>query len=104
MELLGALMYRIAGVKAIVPAEVDMESDAVEPSDLFVASSTRTYALSDCCKTCCPVVCLVLAVDVIADVVGKETRDNVLSFVYMLRCDQASSVRQSALQVCNCDS
>ena len=45
VELLGALMYRIAGVKAIVPeSEIDIENEAEMP-DQFVPATTSMLSL-----------------------------------------------------------
>ncbi len=73
------LTHRISGVKAIGLAEADMDTEA--DVDTFVSAS---------------------AMDTIARVVGKGIRDDMLACVYMLRCDGASSVRQSSLQVGVC--
>ena len=42
------------------------------------------------------------AVDTISQVIGSTIRDDVLSYVYMLRCDLSSTVRHAALQARQC--
>lgn len=101
VELLGTLMYRIAGVRAITTA--DTEAEAEDAVDTFVPGTTREcFAITLLCLShaaLAPSPLCVFAVDTIAQVIGAPARDDVLAMVYMLRCDLVSSVRQSSLQV-----
>ena len=65
VELLGSLMYRIAGVKAIVPDEIDIEADTeVEnfaPSSASKLRNTFYSCLSSCCAQLSAIRCAAVA-------------------------------------------
>ena len=76
VELLGDLLYRITGVKAVGLQDIDPDNDG--ESDVYGSGS---------------------ALATLAKVLGKHRRDDVMSSVYILLCDSSGVVRQSALQV-----
>jgi hypothetical protein len=80
VELLGDLLYRITGVKAVGLSDIDADTGNQDAEfDIYGSGS---------------------ALSTLSRVLGKHRRDDVMSSVYMLLCDSSGVVRQSALQVC----